>query len=261
MKAYPFLSLVAVSLLTFATFGCNSAPGRPKAEPEVPRPDQIHDFATLYKENCAACHGENGRQGAAVSLANPEYLALAGEDTLLRITAKGVPGTLMPPFAKSAGGMLTDQQTHDLVDGMMHQWGKPETLAGQNAPSYVSVGTGNAQQGQQVFTTYCARCHGAQGTGLTAKDARVKNSHGSIVDPSYLALVSNQNLRTTTIVGLPDQGMPDWRGDVTSRAMTDKEVTDVVAWLASHRTTFPGQPYPTAPTAQHPQQLATRRHR
>jgi mono/diheme cytochrome c family protein len=254
VKAQTLFSLVAVSLLTFATFGCNSAPGRPKAEPEVPRPDQIHDFATLYKENCAACHGDNGKQGAATSLANPEYLSLAGEDTLLRITAKGIPGTLMPPFAQSAGGMLTDQQIHDLVNGMMHQWGKPEALSRQNPPSYASTGAGDVQHGQQAFTTYCARCHGADGTGIPAKNAAANVSHGSIVDPSYLALVSDQSLRTTTIVGLPGQGMPDWLGDVPSHAMTDKEVTDIVAWLVSHRTQFPGQQYPAAtPTAQHQQ--------
>ncbi|MDW5264541.1 MULTISPECIES: c-type cytochrome [Acidobacteriaceae] len=252
MKAQTLFSLVAFSLLTFASFGCNSAPGRPKAEPEVPRPDEIHDFAVLYKQNCAACHGESGRQGIAASLANPEYLSLAGEDTLLRITAKGIPGTLMPPFAQSAGGMLTDQQVHDLVNGMISQWGKPDTLAGQTLPSYTATSTGDVQQGQQAFTTYCASCHGADGTGLKGKDAAAHTSRGSIVDPSYLALVSDQNLRTTTIVGLPGQGMPDWRGDVSSHAMTDKEVTDIVAWLASHRTQFPGQQYPAAaPTAQH----------
>ncbi len=253
MKANSLLSIVAVSLVTFAAFGCNNAPGRPKAEPEVPRPNEVHDFATLYKENCAACHGENGRNGAAISLANSEYLSLAGENSLLQITAKGVPGTLMPPFAKSAGGMLADQQIHDLVDGMMHQWGKSETVAGQNAPSYAATSAGDVQQGQQAFTIYCARCHGSDGMGATAKDAGVKVSHGSIVDPSYLALVSDQSLRTTTIIGLPSQGMPDWRGDVPSHAMTDKEVTDIVAWLASNRTQFPGQPYPTAPAAQHQQ--------
>lgn len=252
MKAQTLFSVVAVSLLTFAAIGCNNAPGRPKAEPEVPRPEQIHDFATLYKQNCAACHGENGKQGAAASLANAEYLSLAGEDTLLRITAKGIPGTLMPPFAQSAGGMLTDQQVHDLVDGMIHQWGKADALAGQNPPPYAAAGAGDVQQGQQAFTTYCARCHGADGTGIVAQNAGANVSRGSIVDSSYLALVSDQSLRTTTIVGLPDQGMPDWRGDIPSRGMTDKEVTDIVAWLASHRTQFPGQQYPAAaPTAQH----------
>ena len=254
MRTHSLFSFVAASLLVAAAFGCN-APGRPKAGPEVERPDQIQNFATLYKQNCVACHGENGRQGAAISLANPEYLALAGENTLLQITAKGVPGTLMPPFAKSAGGMLTDQQIHSLVDGMMKQWGRADIFAGQHPPLYAAVGTGDAHQGQQAFTTYCARCHGADGRGPAAKDAgsNATASHGSIVDPSYLALVSDQSLRTTTIVGLPDEGMPDWRGDVPSHAMTDKEITDVVAWLASQRTPYPGQPYPAPPTAQHRQ--------
>jgi cytochrome c oxidase cbb3-type subunit 3/ubiquinol-cytochrome c reductase cytochrome c subunit len=250
------LPLAAVSLLSLSIFGCDGAPGRPQAGPEVPRPEQVQDFATLYKQNCAACHGENGRQGAAVALANPEYLALAGEETLVQVTVKGVPGTLMPAFAESAGGMLTDRQIRSLVDGMMKQWGKPGVLAGQNPPSYAAAGAGDPQQGQQVFATFCARCHGADGRGLTAKDAGAKTgrSFGSIVDPSYLALVSDQSLRTTTIVGIPGEGMPDWRGDAPSRAMTDKEVTDVVAWLASKRTPYPGQPYPTSPQAQqHPQ--------
>jgi len=253
VRTHPLISLFAVSLLALASLGCNSAPGRPKAEPEVPRPDQVQDFSTLYKQNCAACHGENGRRGAAVSLANPEYLALAGAGTLLQTTARGVHGTLMPPFAQSAGGMLTDQQIHSLVDGMMKEWVKPDILSGQNPSLYMAVGTGDAQQGQQVFTTYCARCHGMDGKGVAINEAGAKASRGSIVDPSYLALVSDQSLRTTTIIGLPDEGMPDWRGDVPSRAMTDKEVTDVVAWLASQRTPYPGQPYPTAPATQHAQ--------
>lgn len=69
---------------------------------------------------------------------------------------------------------------------------------------------------------------------------------GSLVDPSYLALISDQSLRSTTIAGDPEQGMPDWRHDLSeagARALTDQEITDIVAWLASHRTSAPGQPY------------------
>lgn len=246
------LPLVIASLFIFTALGCDSAPGRPKPEPEVPRPNEIHDFATLYKQNCAACHGENGKQGPATSLANPVYLAVAGENTLLQVTAKGVPGTLMPPFAKSAGGMLTDQQIHDLVDCMMKQWARPAALAGQTLPSYAAAGTGDVQRGQKAFVTDCASCHGVDGGGLPAKDAQAKHSYGSIVDPSYLALVSDQNLRTTIIAGLPDEGMPDWRGGASSHPLSDQEITDIVAWLASHRTQYPGQPYPA------PQQQTTR---
>jgi cytochrome c oxidase cbb3-type subunit 3/ubiquinol-cytochrome c reductase cytochrome c subunit len=69
---------------------------------------------------------------------------------------------------------------------------------------------------------------------------------GSIVDPAYLALMSDQSLRSTIIVGRPDEHMPDWRTDASdpnTRAMTDQEITDTVAWLASKRIATPGQPY------------------
>jgi hypothetical protein len=83
------LSLLACAVAFVAT-GCN-APGKPGPEPEVPRPEQVLDFATLYSQNCAACHGENGRNGAAIALANPVYLAIAGSANIQRITADGVP--------------------------------------------------------------------------------------------------------------------------------------------------------------------------
>jgi cytochrome c oxidase cbb3-type subunit 3/ubiquinol-cytochrome c reductase cytochrome c subunit len=67
-----------------------------------------------------------------------------------------------------------------------------------------------------------------------------------IVDPVYLALVSDQYLRSVTIAGRPDQGMPDWRGD-SAQPLTDREVTDIVTWLASKRIANPGQPYSPHP--------------
>jgi cytochrome c oxidase cbb3-type subunit 3/ubiquinol-cytochrome c reductase cytochrome c subunit len=212
----------------------------------VVRPDEVLDFPTLYKANCAACHGENGRDGAAISLANPVYLAVAGEDNLRHITANGVSGKLMPPFAKSAGGMLTDQQIGVLAHGMMQRWSKPDLLVGLSIPQYRSTLAGDVARGQQAFVSYCARCHGAAGEGSTA-DAKSRTAKiGSIVNASYLALISDQGLRSIMIAGRPDEGMPDWRTDA-AQPMTDQEITDIVAWLASKRTTNPGQPYTARP--------------
>jgi hypothetical protein len=70
------------------------------------------------------------------------------------------------------------------------------------------------------------------------------------VDRSYLTLVSDQYLRTIVIAGRPELGAPDWRGNVPGRPMSDQEVTDVVAWLASQRIASPGQPYPGSKAAQ-----------
>ncbi len=232
-------SMIACTLALLCV-GCKDAPGRPEAP--TTRPDQVLSFAVLYKDNCAACHGENGKNGAAISLANPVYLAAAGVQNIQQITAKGVPGTLMPAFAKSQGGMLTDQQIAVLAQGLEAEWGRPNALGGQAAPAYASTSAGDAAQGQKAFSTFCASCHGADGTGVI----RGKLHTGSLVDPAYLALISDQGLRSLIIAGQPQDDMPDSRSDITgagSRAMTDQEITDTVAWLASHRIATPGQPY------------------
>ncbi len=67
---------------------------------------------------------------------------------------------------------------------------------------------------------------------------------GPLVNGSYLALVSNQYLRATVIVGRPAVGMPDWRRHAPG-PLTEEDVTDVVAWLAAQRPASARQPYLT----------------
>ena len=234
MSALTGFCLALCCALCLGCIGCADPPGHPAPGPEVPRPDQILDFATLYTKNCAGCHGAKGKNGAAISLSNSVYLAFAGEATVRKITANGVGGKLMPGFARSSGGTLTDAQIDSLVHGIFQAWGHPGILAG--SPPYTAGGKTDANQvkngGQKMFAEFCGRCHA---TGA-----------GSVVDPAYLALVSDQSLRSTIVAGRPDLGMPDWRSDISGpvgRAMTDQEITGIVAWLAAQRTTYPGHPY------------------
>ena len=55
--------------------GCDFSHGRPAKDSETLAPDEIVDFKTLYAENCAGCHGAEGRGGAAIALGDPVYLA------------------------------------------------------------------------------------------------------------------------------------------------------------------------------------------
>jgi mono/diheme cytochrome c family protein len=241
------LTTICACAIMLASAGCKSAPGKPGAEPEVARPEQVLDFTTLYRQNCASCHGVIGQNGVAISLGNPVYLATAGVANIQRITANGVPGTAMPPFGKAAGGMLTDQQIALLAQGMVALWGRPSVLSGQTPPTFASSSHGDPVQGKKTFANFCARCHGTDATGANLGNGTVT---GSLVDPAYLALISDQGLRSIIIAGKPEQGMPDWRSRQSgpgARTMTEQEISDTVAWLGSHRIATPGQPYQQHP--------------
>jgi cytochrome c oxidase cbb3-type subunit 3/ubiquinol-cytochrome c reductase cytochrome c subunit len=236
MNARGFCGGILV-LCGLALSGCHS--GKPSPGAEALRPDQVKDFSHLFVQNCSGCHGADGTHGAAMPLANPEYQAIVDEGTLAAAISSGVDGTLMPSFAQSSGGSLTDDQIGILVDGMRSRWHKADALKGLDVPPYNTSKQGDAAHGQQVFAGHCASCHT---TGV-----QQKNGKSSVTDGSYLALIGDQSLRAIIIAGRPDLGHPDWRGGPGGSPLTDQDVTDVVAWIASKRQKTPGQPYPSQP--------------
>jgi cytochrome c oxidase cbb3-type subunit 3 len=188
------------------------------------------DFNQLYAQNCSGCHGADGRLGAARPLNDPLYLALVNDETLRQLVAHGVPKTAMPAFEQQQGGNLTDAQIKVLVDGIRSRWARSEQFKTVTLPPYVAGKNsmpGDARRGLVVYQIYCAQCHDADGGG--------RRKGGAILDPNYLALVSDQSLRTTVIVGRADLGKPDWRNNVPGRPMSLQEISDVVAWIVSHR--------------------------
>jgi cytochrome c oxidase cbb3-type subunit 3 len=244
MKWIRTLSALAVLLSLVLFAACSTLNREPRTDPEPVAPSQVLEFETLYAQNCAGCHGAQGAGGASIALANPVYLAIVDENAVRNVVANGVRGTSMPAFAQRAGGMLTEQQIDVITSGIFPHWEHRQILDGANPPSYAAKVAGNVDHGELVFGTYCASCHGSEGRG-TSKGSAVTND-------SFLALVSDQGLRTIVITGRPELGAPDWRGNIPGKPMTDQEITDVVAWLASRRAQNPGQPY-SAVNAQHPE--------
>jgi len=214
------LTFAAVLTSMLALSSCE-APGYRAAQERVIRPAEVASFDVLYAQNCSACHGAKGEGALTVGIGSPVYLAIAEDSTIRDTIRKGRRTTPMSAFAQSEGGMLTDAQIEILVHGIRQREG--EALASDNPPPYASTQPGDTAHGRRVFTESCAKCHGA----------------GNIADPSYLSLVTDQHLRTVIIVGMPNLGMPDWRG--YSKPLSDAEITDVVAWLATQRQSFSAQ--------------------
>jgi cytochrome c oxidase cbb3-type subunit III len=224
-------SLQHICLLTVLTgsliAGCNFSHGQPLANSAEIAPNDVSNFEALYSQNCAGCHGVEGKGNAAIALSEPLYLAIANDATIRGVAAKGRPGTAMSAFAKSSGGMLTDKQIDIIAQGIRANWVKTTLSDTADLPSYAAKSTGDPERGSAVYKTYCESCHAHGGAASNA---------GSIIDPAFLSLVSGQYLRTIVIVGRPDQGAPDFRGNLAGHPMNEQEITDVVAWLSSHRT-------------------------
>ena len=230
--------IAAAFAATLALAGCDGLPGRPRPDARELAPTEIMAFAPLYARNCAGCHGETGRLGAARALNDPVYLAMVPTERMRQLIATGIPGTAQPAFALSAGGPLTDQQIDVLVQGIKDRWQRPEVVADYQVPTYAAgpASPGNAasvDRGRAVFAAACAGCHGQDGRGSP--------KGGAVADPSYLALVSDQHLRTTVIAGRSDLGMPDWRLDGAATPLTPQQISDVVAWLVAQRRPVPGR--------------------
>jgi len=224
--------LVLAIAMGLALLGCDRIPGKPNPADRAPLASEVTAFGPLYKGSCAACHGADGRLGASLALNDPVYLALVPRDRLRKVIADGVTGSLQPAFAMSAGGTLTDAQVDALVAGLVSSWGKGEPVKTSGLPPYAAP-PGDAERGKAVYEAACAACHGPDGKGGT--------KGGSLVDASFLALVSDQYLRTVVIAGRTDLGMPDWRG-YTPGPLTDSQISDVVGWLIAQRRPVPGRP-------------------
>jgi cytochrome c oxidase cbb3-type subunit III len=215
------ITLAALCLTVMLAVTACDVRGRPAVEPAVIRPADISDFRVLYSQNCSGCHGANGQGALTVGIGRPVYLAIADDATVRTTIEQGRPGTPMPAFAHKAGGMLTDAQIDILVHGI-RSWANPGAFANTQLPAYAASQPGEATRGAEIFKVSCAPCHGPEGRGARA-----------IADSSYLALVTDQHLRTVIIVGMPNLGMPDWRSH--SKPLTGTDLGDLVAWLAAQR--------------------------
>ena len=93
MKHRPILVTVAIIpvVMLLACAACSRSPGVYRTEPAVVPPSEVVDFKQIYGQNCAGCHGVDGKGGAAIALANPVFLAIADDTVIRRICLKRRP--------------------------------------------------------------------------------------------------------------------------------------------------------------------------
>jgi mono/diheme cytochrome c family protein len=217
--------------------GCDW-PGKPDPKNRPVPENRLLDFGKLYSQNCAGCHGADGKVGPAPPLNDPLFLAIVPDKVLLEVITGGRPGTLMPAFAREQGGPLTAEQVKALAEGIKPRWGQsakaPEGVPDYLPPEKMPTGTGTAG-GAKVFARACAACHGEQGAGVKDDNGLVNTINNRV----FLSLMSDQVLRRYVITGRPDFGMPNYAeprpGDASFKPLSGQEVSELVTLLASWR--------------------------
>lgn len=194
---------------------------------------KMTDPAVLYNRFCVNCHGDGSYgtwdkffQRFMPAVRGPGLRAVADKAYLQTAIEQGRPGTLMPAWGKSAGG-LTAEQVASLVTYLQ---------AGDKRPPQVlrpipSLEGGNAPRGRELFRQMCAGCHG---TNQLAP---------SLANPVFQKSASAEFIARTIVNGRSDTAMPAFQRE-GSAGLTDGEVRDLAAYILSL-----GSEDPTAPGA------------
>jgi len=81
---------------------------------EQSRADNLESLAaegkSVWKLNCATCHGDTGEGVSAPALNSSQFLTAATNEQIVSLVSVGVPGTAMSPWGQDFAGPLTSEQ-------------------------------------------------------------------------------------------------------------------------------------------------------
>lgn len=155
----------------------------------------------LFEDHCAPCHGAGANgQGAAAARLDPRPANFAdaafmrGETPFdfFYVITLGRAAAAMPPW----GDVLSLQDRWDLVSFLWTVAGSPR----------------RAVEGQGVYLSACAGCHGATGDGRGEYAAALGAPLAPLDQPATLARISDADLARLIADGRPGTAMPGFAG-------------------------------------------------
>lgn len=120
----------------------------------ISNPDAMKMGRRLFNNNCSVCHGSDGRGSYGFpNLADSDWLYGGSADEIKASVTNGRKGA-MPAW----GAILGEPGVDNVAEYVFKISGREHDAA-------------KAEQGAQVYATYCTACHGAEGKGLTMMGA------------------------------------------------------------------------------------------
>jgi cytochrome c oxidase cbb3-type subunit 3 len=181
----------------------------------------------LYAAHCSACHGDTGAGGVGVPLSLPSFLGSVDDNFLRETIRHGRPGRVMPAFSA-----LSSAQVSAIVH-FIRGW------SGEPAPAFSDKPVvGDAKRGKQLFASYCAACHGAngeggKGTGVTFSRKRdLPIIAPALNNAGFLAAASDGMILHTLEFGREDTPMRSF----LVQGLEEQDLDDLVSYTETDTT-------------------------
>jgi mono/diheme cytochrome c family protein len=177
----------------------------------------------IYVENCAVCHGVDGKGRIGARLE-----AFSGIDpaaVIAQTVAQGIEGTVMPAWGEANGGPLSDQDIADVVAYVVAAFNGTEPI--EPLPEYVPPEIprlpdveGDPSLGAVVYQANCFACHGEEGRGRI----------GASLAKSWPGGEPELFIRQVVSEGIEGTKMPAW-AQTNGGPLSDDEIANVAAYL------------------------------
>ncbi len=204
-----------------------------------PQEDEIEQGARLYAENCAVCHGPEGKGRIGATLAK-DWPSIRPDLRVKSVIENGVPGTRMPAWSQQNGGPLSEQEIDALVafilswqTGGFIQFYPPPTAIPRPPLTPIPDVQGDPNRGAVLYDQNCALCHGPNGEGRV----------GATLAKNFPSIRPDLRIRSTIERGIEGSVMPAWAQEFGG-PLTQSEINDLVAFLLTWST----PPYPLSIT-------------
>jgi cytochrome c oxidase cbb3-type subunit 3 len=178
------------------------------------------DGGQLFGDNCAACHGADGRGLKGFpSLADRDWLWGGKPETVAETIRVGVNGShpdtrVSEMIAFGSGGILDATQVANVANYVMSL----------SVPAFAQSKPASVHAGRAVFEANCVACHGAEGRG---------NQSLGVPNLTDLAWINGSDWESVyTVVNHGRKGeMPSWEGRLSpaERKLLAAYVLDLVS--------------------------------
>jgi len=179
---------------------------------------------SLYLENCAICHGNDGQGGMGIPLSLDGFLKSASKDYIKKSIRLGRPNRIMPSFY-----WMPESDINKIVT-YIDSWRKSP------APQWdLKPVKGDKLAGKLLYKDKCAGCHGENARGGKGSGLHFSRSIGMPITPpalnnqGFLNSAPDAMLHYIILHGRKDTPMPS----ASKLGLTETDINDLVTYIRS----------------------------